>query len=86
MPGSGVLNAWAAAAQAAAAAAAPKAGGPEPAYRNHPRTEVFTCKACQVQERATLPNYYTAYACWYCGDQEATLPRPTPRPGPDVCE
>jgi hypothetical protein len=85
MPGA-VGNPWAAAAQRAAAATAkgidvsPTASKVN-AHHYAVRAGNFTCPACQVGENnAKLPDYFTAWECWACGDTQETLPRPLERP------
>lgn len=51
-------------------------------YRLKPRAGLFTCKRCDVSEMnpPEVPDHFTAWACWFCGQDDMTLPRPIPEP------
>lgn len=51
-------------------------------YRLRPRVGLFTCKRCDVTEMnpPEAKDYYTAWPCWFCGQDDMTLPRPITEP------
>lgn len=61
--------------------------GETPAYQLKPWVNTFACPACQVGEtNAKVADYFTAWTCWACGDDQGTLPRPKNRPEPAADE
>lgn len=47
-------------------------------WRLKPRVGTFTCKRCDVGELnpPETVDSFTAWPCWFCGQDDMTLPRP----------
>jgi hypothetical protein len=49
-------------------------------YRLQPRRGLFNCQRCGVGEMnpPEAIDHFTAWPCWFCGQDDMTIPRPIP--------